>query len=397
MPVPAPSELARHWAIDPEVTYLNHGAYGACPREVLAFQSELRARMEANAMKFFLHDLEGLLDHARGHLAAFLRADPEELVFVDNATTGVNTVLRSLVFEPGDEVLTTDHAYNACANALRAVAGRTGARVVMARVPFPLDGPEQVTEAVLAAVTPKTRLVLLDHVTSPTGIIFPLETLVPRIQGMGVDVLVDGAHAPGMIPVDLQTLGAAYYTGNCHKWLCAPKGAAFLQVRQDRQALIRPLTISHGANSRRTDRSRFRLEFDWLGTQDHTAYLSIPRAVEFVGGLAPGGWAEVRARNSALARKARAILCETLEVAPPCPESMLGSLATVQLPEAKDSPISVLESDPLQLALRDRYQIEIPIFAWPSAPRRWIRVSPALHNSEAQYRYLAEALRELLG
>jgi isopenicillin-N epimerase len=394
---PPPSELAAHWAIDPEVTYLNHGAYGACPREVMAFQSELRARMERNEMKFFLHDLEGLLDHARERLAVFLRADPEELAFVDNATTGVNTVLRSLVFQPGDELLTTDHAYNACANALRAVAERTGARVVVARVPFPLRGLEEVSEAVLAAVTPRTRLVLVDHVTSPTGIIFPLETLVPRIQASGVDVLVDGAHAPGMIPLDLRALGAAYYTGNCHKWLCSPKGAAFLQVRRDRQSRIRPLTISHGANSRRTDRSRFRLGFDWVGTQDHTAVLSIPRALELVGGLLPGGWAEVRARNSALASKARAILCEALEVPPPCPESMLGALATVPLPEANDAPISVLESDPLQLALRERYRIEIPVFAWPAAPRRWIRVSPHLHNSEAQYHYLAEALRKLLG
>jgi isopenicillin-N epimerase len=397
MPPPPPSELARHWAIDPEVTYLNHGGYGACPREVMAFQSELRARMEWNEMKFFLHDLEGLLDHARERLAAFLRADPEELVFVDNATTGVNTVLRSLVFEPGDELLTTDHAYNACANALRAVAERTGARVVVARVPFPLRGPEEVTEAVLAAVTPRTRLALLDHVTSPTGIIFPLETLVPRIQDSGVDVLIDGAHAPGMIPLDLRALRAAYYSGNCHKWLCSPKGAAFLQVRRDRQSRIRPLTISHGANSRRTDRSRFRLEFDWMGTQDDTAVLSIPRALDLVGGLVPGGWPEVRARNSALACKARAILCQALGVSPPCPESMLGALATVPLPEANDAPISVLESDPLQLALRDRYRIEIPIFAWPAAPRRWIRVSPHLYNSETQYHYLAETLRKLLG
>ena len=397
MSAPAPSELAGHWAIDPEVTYLNHGAYGACPREVLAYQSELRSRLESNAMKFFLHDLEGLLDHTRERLGAFLRADPEELVFVDNATTGVNTILRSLVFEPGDELLTTDHAYNACANALRMVAERTGARVVVARVPFPIGGPEEVPSAVLAAMTPRTRLVLLDHVTSPTGILFPLETLVPRIQEAGVDVLVDGAHAPGMIPLDLRALGAAYYSGNCHKWLCSPKGAAFLQVRGDRQSRIRPLTISHGANSRRTDRSRFRLEFDWMGTRDDTAVLAVPRALEVVGGLLPGGWPEVQARNFALARRARAILCEALEVSPPCPESMLGTLVTLPLPEAKDAPISVLESDPLQLALRDRYRIEIPVFAWPAAPRRWIRVSPQLYNSEAQYQYLGEALRKLLG
>jgi len=393
---PPPSELAHHWTIDPEVTFLNHGAFGACPREVLAYQSELRARLERNPMEFFLHELEPLLDEARQRLGAFLRADPEELVFVDNATTAVNTVLRSLRFEPGDELLTTSHAYNAVNNALRAVAERSGARVVVAQVPFPIGGPEQVTEAVLGRVTPRTRLAVVDHVTSSTGILFPLETLVPLLQGEGVDVLVDGAHAPGMLPLDLRALGAAYYAGNCHKWLCSPKGAAFLQIRRDRQSLIRPLTISHGANSPRTDRSRFRLEFDWVGTQDDSAVLSVPRALEVVGRMLPGGWPEVRARNDALARRARTILCEALGVAPPCPESMLGSLATVPLPTRADLPVSLPDSDPLQLALRERYRIEVPVFAWPAPPRRWIRVSPALHNSEGQYRYLAEALRELL-
>jgi isopenicillin-N epimerase len=393
---PPPSELARHWAIDPEVTYLNHGAFGACPREVLALQSELRARLERNAMQYFLHDLEPMLDEVRRRLGAFLRADPEELAFVDNATTAVNTVLHALRFEPGDELLTTNHAYNACTNAMRAVAERSGARVVVAQVPFPIGGPEEVTRAVLAAVTPRTRLAVLDHVTSPTGIVFPVETLVPTLQGAGVDVLVDGAHAPGMLPLELKVLGAAYYTGNCHKWLCAPKGAAFLLVRRDRQERIRPLTISHGANSTRTDRSRFRLEFDWVGTKDDSAVLCVPRAMEVLGGLLPGGWPEVRARNSALASRARSLLCEALGVAPPCPESMLGSLATVPLPAGKEAPISVLETDPLQETLRTRHRIEVPIFAWPAPPQRWIRVSPHLHNSEAQYHFLAEALREAL-
>lgn len=394
---PPPSELAHHWTLDPEVTYLNHGAFGACPREVLAVQAGFRAKLERNAMQYFLRDLEPLLDAAREQLGAFLHADPEELAFVDNATEGLNTVLRSLRFEPGDELLTTSHAYNAALTALQAVAGRSGARVVVADVPFPIRGPEEVTEAVLAAVTPRTRLAVLDHVTSPTGILFPVETLVPTLQDRGIDVLVDGAHAPGMLALNLRALGAAYYSGNCHKWLCAPKGAALLQVRRDRQALIRPLTISHGANSPRTDRSRFRLEFDWVGTKDDSAVLSVPRALEFVGSLLPGGWAEVRARNAALARRARAILCEALDVPPPCPESMLGSLATVPLPPGDiDGPITPLQSNPLQQRLWDRHRIEVPVFAWPAAPRRWIRVSPALHNSEAQYRFLADALREAL-
>ncbi|HTS81147.1 MAG TPA: aminotransferase class V-fold PLP-dependent enzyme, partial [Myxococcaceae bacterium] len=195
---PAPPPLAAHWALDPGITFLNHGAFGACPREVLALQTELRARMERDPIDFLTRAVEPLLDEARARLGAFLHADPDDLAFVDNATTGVNTVLRSLPLRPGDELLTTDHAYNACANALRAVAEAAGARVVVAAVPFPLRGPEEVSAAVLGAVTPRTRLVLLDHVTSATGVLFPLETLVPALQAKGVDVLVDGAHAPGM-------------------------------------------------------------------------------------------------------------------------------------------------------------------------------------------------------
>ena len=394
---PAPSPLAAHWTLDPEVTFLNHGAFGACPREVLTLQSELRARMERDPIDFLVRAIEPLLDEARARLAAFLRADPDDLAFVDNATAGVNTVLRSLELGSGDELLTTDHAYNACANALHAVAKRTGARVVVVPVPFPVESPVEVSSAVLGAVTERTRLVLLDHVTSATGVVFPVETLVPALQARGVDVLVDGAHAPGMVPLDVGALGAAYYTGNCHKWLCAPKGAGFLHVRRDRQAGIRPLVISHGANSPRTDRSRFRLEFDWTGTRDPSALLCVGRAIEVVGGLVSGGWDEVRACNGALARRARTLVCDALGVGPPCPEAMLGSLAVVALPEdPRWPPPGPLALDPLQDWLFERHRIEVPVYGWPAAHRRWIRVSPHLHNSEAQYHFLAGALREAM-
>lgn len=397
MSPPEPSPLASHWTLDPGVTFLNHGAFGACPREVLAFQAEIRARMERDPIDFFVRAIEPLLDEARARLGAFLHADPDGLAFVDNATAGVNTVLRSLVLHPGDELLTTDHAYNACANALHAVAERAGARVVVAEVPFPIRGPTQVSDALFAAVTRRTRLVLLDHVTSATGIVFPVESLVPALQDRGVDVLVDGAHAPGMLPLDLEALGAAYYTGNCHKWLCSPKGAAFLHVRRDRQAGIRPLVVSHGANAARRDRSRFRLEFDWTGTRDTSPVLCVPRSIDLVGNLVPGGWAEVRARNHALACRARVMLCAAAGLTPPCPESMLGSLAAVELPRRPENPPSgPLGLDPLQEALFERHRIEVPVYGWPVPARRWIRLSPHLHNSEAQYVFLAGALREAL-
>ena len=201
----------------------------------------------------------------------------------------MSTVLRSIDFRAGDELLITDHAYNACRNALERAAGAAGARVKVAAVPFPLSGPDAVVEAVLNEVTPRTRLALIDHVTSPTALVFPVARLVAELAARGVDALVDAAHAPGMVPVNLDQTGAAYTTGNFHKWVCAPKGAAFLHVRRDRQRLIHPLVTSHGANSERRDRSRFRLEFDWTGTADPAPYLAVPEALRFLGSLAPGG------------------------------------------------------------------------------------------------------------
>jgi isopenicillin-N epimerase len=394
--LPSRSPLAHHWTLDPEVVFLNHGSFGATPRSVLEHQSELRARIERQPVRFFIRDLDGMLDGVRGALGSFLGADPEDLALVSNATSGVNTVLRSLELAPGDELLTTDHAYGACANALSYVASRAGAQVVVANVPFPLEGPEAVVEAILARVTERTRLVLLDHVTSPTGLVFPVERLVPLLQERGVDVLVDGAHAPGMLSLRLDALGAAYYTGNCHKWLCAPKGAAFLHVRRDRQERIHPLVISHGRTTPRTDRSRFRLEFDWCGTDDPTAWLSIPLVISTLAEMVPGGWPVIMALNHALAVAGRRTLCTALGVAPPCPEAMLGSLAAVRLPDSAGKPRSFLGTDPLQDVLLDKKSIEVPIFPWPGSPTRWLRISAQLYNTPEQYSFLAQSLTELL-
>jgi isopenicillin-N epimerase len=393
----ASGSLAAQWSIDPAITFLNHGSFGACPTAVLEAQQAWRARMEANLQRFFARDLEDLLDEARTVLAAFVRADADGLAFVHNATTAVNAVLRSLRFGPDDELLVTDHEYTACRNTLDFVADRAGARVVVAAAPFPLGSAEEALAAVVAGVTPRTRLALVDHVTSPTGLVLPIHRLVAELQGRGVDVLVDGAHAPGMVDLDLTALGAAYYTGNCHKWLCAPKGAAFLHVRADRREQIRPVNISHGASARSPDRARFRLEFDWTGTDDPTAYLSVPAAIRHVGGLLPGGWPEVRRRNRALALEARALLCDALKTAAPSPDDMIGSLAAVPLPDGEPRDASWWKrADPLQRALWERFGIEAPIVAWPAPPRRLVRISAALYNTRADYERLVEALGVLL-
>jgi len=391
-------ELKKLWPLDPKVVFLNHGSFGSCPLPVLEFQRALRDRLERQPVQFLVRDLEPLLDQARAALAQFTGARPENLVFVPNATSGVNTVLRSLTFAPGDELLVTDHEYNACRNALEFVAAHAGAKVVVARVPFPFQSTGQIEEAIMSRVTPRTKLALIDHVTSQTGIIIPVERLVSQLAARGVDTLVDGAHGPGMVPLRLEQLGAAYYTGNCHKWLCAPKAAGFLHVRPDRQSLIHPLTISHGLTSPRKDRSLFLIEFGWTGTLDVSACLSVPEALRFMEGLVPGGWTEIMARNRALALEGRKLLCQTLKIAPPCPEECVGSMASVPLPDAREAERASppLYIDPLQDQLLARYAIEVPVIPWPGFPKRLLRISAQLYNSREECQLLADALRELL-
>ena len=389
--------FTRYWSLDPDVVFLNHGSFGACPLRILERQQELRAAMEREPVEFLYRRFEPRIDEARGALGRFVGADPEDLAFVPNATTGVNTVLRSLAFEPGDELLVTDHEYNACRNVLNFVAERSQARVVVALVPFPLSSETEIVDAVVSAVTDRTKLLLIDHVTSATGIVFPLEALVRSLAERGIDTLVDGAHAPGMLPLRLEELGAAYYTGNCHKWMCTPKGSAFLHVRRDRQHLVHPLAISHGANSTRTDRSRFRLEFDFSGTDDPTPFLCIPEAIAFFEKIVPGGWDEVRSRNRSLALRGRAILEEALEITPPAPEKMLGSLAAVPLPERGDGvDLPPMSLDPVSRDLFEKHKIETLVSVWPRSPQRVLRVSAQLYNEEAQFRTLAGALTEAI-
>ena len=315
-----------------------------------------------------------------------------------NATTGVNAVLGSLRFDAGDELLTTDHEYNATLTAMRAAAARDGARVVVASLPFPVRDADQLVEAVLTAVTPRTRLLVLSHVTSPTALILPVERLVRELDARGIDTLVDGAHAPGMVPLALDALGAAYYAGNGHKWLCAPKGAAFLWVREDRRAGIHPLVVSHGANDPRPDRARILLEFDWMGTNDPTAALTLPAAIDWVAGSDPGGWPAVMAANHVLALHGRDRVAEALGVPAPVPDDLLGSMAAVPVPGV----VSEAVADRLyrDLVAAD---IEVPVSGWPARGARpspdaepaavLLRVSAQRYNEPADYERLAASLR----
>jgi isopenicillin-N epimerase len=387
--------MKEHWLLDPSVTFLNHGSFGACPKVVLEKQNELRTQLEREPVRFMVRELEPLLDDARNAVAEFVGSDAESIAFVPNATAGVNAVLRSLDLDKNDEFLVTSHEYNASRNTLEYVTGLVGAKVVAIDIPFPIRSSDEIVERVLAAVTDRTRLLLIDHITSQTGLIFPIAQIIDALKQRGIDTLVDGAHGPGMIPLNLDALGVAYYTGNFHKWVCAPKGAAFLYVRKNRRLGIRPVVISHGANAKRTDRSRFHLEFDWPGTFDPTPCLSVPTALQFLASLVDGGWPEVMRRNHELALRARDLLCTRLGIETPAPDDMLGSMAAVPLPEGKPY-VPTLYGDPLQDALFYDYNIEVPLHPWPYQPKRVLRVSAQLYNEIGDYEKLADALDELL-
>jgi len=375
--------VKQHWLLDPNITFLNHGSYGATPIAVLAKQDEFRTQLEREPVRFMNRELEPLLDAARAELAQFVGAEPADLVFIPNATAGVNAVLRSLDLDQHDELLVTDQEYNASRNVLDYVAGLEGAKVVVAEIPFPIASPDVVVERVLEKVTDRTRLVLIDHIVSQTALINPVARIIAELRARKIDVLVDGAHAPGQVPLDLRELGAMYYTANLHKWVCAPKGAAFLYAKSNRRLGLRPISISHGANATRTDRSRFHLEFDWTGTFDPSAWLCVPEAIRYIGSLVEGGWAEVMRRNHELALRARDLLCARLQIEHPAPDEMIGSMAAIPVPDG-----SFEELQDLLFA----QNIEVPAMPWPHHPKRLLRISAQLYNEIGDYERLANAL-----
>jgi isopenicillin-N epimerase len=387
------SPFREHWLLDPNVTFLNHGSFGACPRPVLAEQVALRELMERAPIQFLWQELPARLARARERVAEFVGADADDLVFTSNATEGVNAVLRSLDLAPDDEILVTNHGYRACANVVRFVTERTGARAVLVDVPFPIADPEQVVAAILRAQSPRTRLCLVDHVTSNTGLVFPIARIVTALRERGVEALVDGAHAPGMVDVALNDLGAAYYAANFHKWGCAPKGAAMLWVRRDLQARVIPGVISHGYGA--PLEHRYRALFDWTGTRDPTPWLCIPHALDWLSSLFGGGFAEVRARNRELALEARDVLCARLAIAPPAPDSMVGSLAAVPLARraVRRDPGGQVE---LYHALLAR-GFEALVQPWPDDEQLVVRVSAQLYNERADFERFADALAAELG
>ncbi|MBN2587312.1 MAG: aminotransferase class V-fold PLP-dependent enzyme [Candidatus Fermentibacteraceae bacterium] len=353
--------------------------------------------MDRQPLDFILRKYMPALPGILESIEQFTGARRGSVVLVPNATTGVNTVLSNLELNPGDEVVTTGQEYFASRNALRFYAERRGARVIEVPIEIPVAGPEQVVGAIMSRVTSRTALVLADHVSSPTGMVFPVETLARELDRLGVDLLVDGAHGPGMLPLDLEELGAAYYTGNCHKWMCTPQTAALLYVRPDRQAGFRPAVMSHFHTDFDVDMSPFQVEFSWNGTIDPTPRMAIPFAIRYMEGLHPEGWKGIMRDNHELAVAATELVSRETGLQPPCPLDMLGSMGSVVLPYLPPSVLPPPEGiDPLQDRLRSERGIEVPVTFTPNPSGRFLRFSCQLYNSLPQYEELASSLREEL-
>ncbi|MDX2131779.1 MAG: aminotransferase class V-fold PLP-dependent enzyme [Planctomycetota bacterium] len=397
---PSPERPATppRWLLDPSLTFLNHGSYGALLEPVARAQAAYRERMERDPVRFFKVDLEGLLDGVRESLGAFLNCRPTDLALLPNATVALCTILHAADLRAGDEVVITDHEYQSLLNELDRLREERGVRVVQAAIPFPGTTPRAVVEAVCGAITPRTRLVFVSHVTSGSALVLPVKAIVDECNRRGVDVVVDGAHAPGQVPVDVRGLAPTYYVGSGHKWLSAPKGSAFVYVRPDRQARFRPLALSSRAHKVRPDRSRFLRDFDYFGTTDYSALLSIPQALESMGRLLPGGWPALMHANRTRLLQARTRLCAALGIDEPAPASMVGCMASLPLPEpaADAAGRPTRYDDPLQDALFERHRMVAPV--WRVGPKdyRIVRISSQVYVDDADFDRFAGALREEL-
>lgn len=385
-PEPLSADMASHWALDPSIAFLNHGSFGARTLAVMAAQSARRAEYESHPIDWLDRRRHALIGESKRAIGALVGADPANFGFVTNATEGINAVLRSLKFHVGDELLTTTHVYNGVRQTMRYLAEQAGATYRELEIPLPLKSSDEIVSTVTAALNERTRILLIDHITSPTAVIFPVERIVELCKARGLDVLIDGAHAPGMIPLNIEELGAAYYSANLHKWVCAPSGAGFLWVRRDKQPGIHPTTISHFLNE------NFINEFNWQGTRDITPWLCAKDAIE---DMARFGWDRIMRHNHQLAVWVQAMLCKRWNVKPATPldGSMIGSMATVLLPTQDALRERFAQSTDLGVALYDRYHIEVPVVVWSG--RWWVRPCCQIYNIPRHYEQLADAVLEL--
>ncbi len=370
------------WPLDPAITYLNHGGFGVTPREIGTLQAEFRAHVEANPMRFMTGEFPAAVRASAAALGEFLGAKADEIVFTENATSGLNAVLRSLDFQPGDEIVIPTLAYGAIMKAARYVATRTGAKLITPEIPFPLPRPQAAIDAVKSALSPRTKLVLVDHIVSPTGFILPVRAIADAAHAVGAQVLIDGAHAPGQIPLVMAETGGDWYVGNLHKWLFVPRACGFLWANGAARHQIHPLAISHGYEQ------GLIAEFDWTGTHDPTSILCVPAAIAFHQKL--GGPALMQ-RNAALLREALDLVAAAFQTPLGATPDQFASMGTVALPArfgTTDADAAVLRR-----TLSDDHRIEAVISAQKGS--LWLRLAAQAYNEIGDYARLVEVLRTL--
>lgn len=396
MNLPPYSSFEKYWNHNKDIVFLNHGSFGSTPTSVLEKQTQLRTQMESDLVQFMTVDYEKLYWENKEALAQFIHCNANDLVLVRNATMGVNTILHSLQFNEGDEILSHSHAYGACQNTLKFYAERHKCKLTTASIPFPINNEDDIIDAFLKCVTPKTKLAMVDHITSATGIIFPVKKITKELESRGIEVLIDGAHAPGMIELNIEDIRASYYTGNCHKWICSPKGSALLHVRKDKQHKISPLQISHYHDLYTGTDKHWSAQFIWPGTEDFTAYLLINDSIEAMKKIY-GSWEELRNKNRELCLKARKMVAQKAGTALPAPENMISHLSDILLDIKAEVPKSFMHSLPLpRKRLLEEFKIQIPVFVvGGNSPKYYARIAVQAYNSWEQYEYLADCIENI--
>lgn len=368
------AEIKELWPLEADMIFLNHGSYGACPIPVLDAQDHWRRTLESQPCQFMNAVAPGAIREAAAALAGFIGARPEDTAFVENTTAGINAVLRSFPFAEGDEVVISDHIYNATRNTLRFVTEPAGATIAVAEVGLPVENEDQIFDAVMSAVTERTRLIVIDHIASITAVVFPVARIVAAAHERGIPVLVDGAHGPGMVDLDMSELGADWYVGNCHKWLCAPKGAAFVWAPEHRQVGLHPTVISHDLGK------GFTFEFDKIGTRDASAWLAVPAAIAFHEDL---GGRKMRARCHAIAVAEARALATRWSTQVGAADALFGTMATVRVPDRGQVPDRDT-AERLKAWLWAQHRAEIHIM--PFADALWARLSVAAYTTEEDCR-----------
>jgi isopenicillin-N epimerase len=375
--------------LEPGVTFLNHGSFGACPRSVFKAYQTWQRRLESQPVRFLNQYQTDYEKEARTALGAYIKADPQDLAFVPNATYGVNIVARSLALGPGDEILTTNHEYGACNNAWKFNCRKTGATYIQRPIPLPVTTPEEIVTEFWRGVNEHTRVIYLSHITSPTALRFPIEEICRRAREAGILTLIDGAHAPGQIDLDMNAIGADFYTGNCHKWMLCPKGAGFLFARREVQPLVEPLVVSHAYDPDNASAETHPLQeyFIWTGTRDPAPYLTVPAAIQF---MQEHDWDAVRQRCHDLLKQTIARICDLTGQEPAYP---LDSAFYAQMGIAPLSPVSDFTA--FARRVHDEHNIVVPIGQWING-RIYTRISVQAYTTQRDLDKYVSVLKRLL-